>query len=784
MFGLSAVFSQKIVFHDSGAQPDDNQLAVRTYGIPVEDSWFDDDKLRRLPLDETVSDRVTARRMHLYAARYTAGASGTMKLSVSAAGDPMPSSDMPLSVSVRNSAGGYSFSLPLPVAREDSDATPATSVSRILCPSSGRGRADARDACFVTLGVGGGAGPGYQKASYSYELRLSVLNASMWFLETDAAPRHQAVALASPVVFQYRWPDDQSVRMVRVAVASGDAPCAVVSRSCVGPGCDPGEEGDLGACASLAVQRPKCPLTLTVGELLAAASRHLTFTACGTTVVKRDDPCFADGFFVSVILHEDDSVCYPEGRVRNASAALTKPVRVTITRHEVSYANVSIPIVLALFFVIVGAVSFTLNARIQARFAGRVAATVSTKEHRSDGEDVEEDEPVARQALQEQRSVPESPVTSNLRPASVLFTCALIIVAFGINNVVKDVRNERRTGSMDTCYRNDLCRQDVGAMPDLNHVLSNLPYMGAGIGFLFAVYAQQRVYAAAQSDAAEPLGVPHDFTLFASLGVGLMLEGVTSGLYHVCPNNRNSHIDFFFIYYLYGALGAKLFQTRRGLTSRFHYTPALLVAVITLLGSLQDVVSSSRGLWAAIMSIHILCASVWAFQMYMTGYVGLTIFRRRRHNVDQVTRQIAITHLVLNVTLAVVGLAVQSIFSDFSMYALLFFTLNSGLYIIFYRVAKKIGYRETPSRFSMLFLVLGLLSLLPALVMFLFYNPYNTVASAALSRTSNAPCFAGFFDAHDVWHFLSATALFFLLMGILTLDDDLLQTPRHNIPVF
>ena len=133
-------------------------------------------------------------------------------------------------------------------------------------------------------------------------------------------------------------------------------PCAADSRPCVGRGCDPTDEGDLKACASLAVQRPICPLTLTVGELLAAASRHMTFTACGSTVVKRDDPYFADGFFVSVLLHEDDSDCYPEGRVRNGSAALTKPVRVSVIRHEVSYANVVIPIALAVFFIIVGAV--------------------------------------------------------------------------------------------------------------------------------------------------------------------------------------------------------------------------------------------------------------------------------------------------------------------------------------------------------------------------------------------------------------------------------------------
>jgi hypothetical protein len=41
-----------------------------------------------------------------------------------------------------------------------------------------------------------------------------------------------------------------------------------------------------------------------------------------------------------------------------------------------------------------------------------------------------------------------------------------------------------------------------------------------------------------------------------------------------------------------------------------------------------------------------------------------------------------------------------------------------------------------------------------------------------------------FFDNHDMWHFLSATALFLAFISLLTIDDDLLLAERDRIPVF
>ena len=54
----------------------------------------------------------------------------------------------------------------------------------------------------------------------------------------------------------------------------------------------------------------------------------------------------------------------------------------------------------------------------------------------------------------------------------------------------------------------------------------------------------------------------------------------------------------------------------------------------------------------------------------------------------------------------------------------------------------------------------------------------------ATARESNTPCILwDFYDAHDLWHICSSFALFFGALTLLTVDDDLVDTPRSQIRV-
>ncbi|KAF0300838.1 SID1 transmembrane family member 1 [Amphibalanus amphitrite] len=729
------------------------------------------------------------------------------------------------------------------------------SVSRFMCPSAGE-----RDVCYVTMGVGTSVGPDMGHIVYDYDLRLMELDADFWYLDTSSSPRGVLITPVMPALFQYRWPLDPSVQAVRVAVASGESlDCTADNRPCVGEDCS--EESDADSCAFLAVHNPICPLTLTQADILSSAW-HLSFTRCGTMVVRRKQ--FPDGFFVSVLLNSDDRPCCPRDSCskNKTMTPRRKVVRTSVMKYEANFRAASAPSVMGAFFILIGLLSVCLRpvlARaaissswepvavakaISSRILGQpdlesfphglelheneesdtgvvldtmqvkrykapiAAETVSygdrratepTYVHFSGTSDPEKGTTTRRttgNSLQVpgRETAPETtarvPNTVVLNPVSLQLTCALLIAAFGISNVAIDVAAERRTGNFDRCYRNDLCCHNGQVMPDLNHLLSNVPYIGAGIGFLLAVYAQWHVYEiAGDHGRGVPRGVPHDFNMFTTIGAALAIEGVTSGLYHVCPNNRNSHIDFFFIYYLCAAMGAKLFQTRRGVTTRFHYTPALLVATITLLGSLQQVPGMTPHSWQlAVVLTHFSSSFLWAAQMYLTGHVGLFVPWCWEITSDLRTRRLAAAHIILNGGLALWGLFWPDSGSDVfhsSTYALLYFSLNSGMYVFYYMIMKLVVCRERPPGLSVFNILVGIASAVPALYFFVIRKSYNTNESPALSRTVNHPCVMfDFYDGHDIWHFLSASALFFLMLGVLTLDDDLLATPRDRIPVF
>jgi len=70
-------------------------------------------------------------------------------------------------------------------------------------------------------------------------------------------------------------------------------------------------------------------------------------------------------------------------------------------------------------------------------------------------------------------------------------------------------------------------------------------------------------------------------------------------------------------------------------------------------------------------------------------------------------------------------------------------------------------------------------------MVFFVLKEKNSNVSPAESRELNAPCFIlGFYDRHDIWHFLGGAGVFFLFMFLLTIDQDVKYTAREKLHVF
>ena len=94
------------------------------------------------------------------------------------------------------------------------------------------------------------------------------------------------------------------------------------------------------------------------------------------------------------------------------------------------------------------------------------------------------------------------------------------------------------TGNQDLCYYNFLCAHPLALLSDFNHVFSNFGYILLGLLFIFLTYTRER----GDDEHAEKkksYGIPQHYGLFYAMGTALIMEGILSGSYHVCPNHSN-----------------------------------------------------------------------------------------------------------------------------------------------------------------------------------------------------------------------------------------------------
>ncbi|XP_054982356.1 SID1 transmembrane family member 1 isoform X1 [Sorex araneus] len=361
------------------------------------------------------------------------------------------------------------------------------------------------------------------------------------------------------------------------------------------------------------------------------------------------------------------------------------------------------------------------------------------------------------------------------------------------------------TGNQDICYYNFLCAHPLGVLSAFNNILSNLGHVLLGLLFLLIVLRRDILHRRAleaKDIFAMEYGIPKHFGLFYAMGIALIMEGVLSACYHVCPNYSNFQFDTSFMYMIAGLCMLKLYQTRHpdiNASAYAAYASFAVVITLTVLG----VVFGKNDLWFWIIfsAIHILASLAISTQIYYLGRfkidvsdtADLGIFRRAARVfytdfVQQCSRPLYMDRMVLlivgnlvNWSFAFFGLMYRP--RDFASYMLGIFICNLLLYLAFYIIMKlRSSEKVLPIP---LFCIIATAVVWAAALYFFFQNLSSWEGTPAESREKNRECvLLNFFDDHDIWHFLSATALFFSFLVLLTLDDDLDVSRRDQIPVF
>ncbi|KAM9320410.1 SID1 transmembrane family member 1 [Gastrophryne carolinensis] len=360
------------------------------------------------------------------------------------------------------------------------------------------------------------------------------------------------------------------------------------------------------------------------------------------------------------------------------------------------------------------------------------------------------------------------------------------------------------TGNQDICYYNFLCAHPLGVLSSFNNILSNLGHVMLGFLFLLIVLRRDLLHRSllhSQDVYALEYGIPKHFGLFYTMGIALTMEGVLSACYHVCPNYSNFQFDTSFMYMIAGLCMLKLYQTRHPDINASAYAAYASFALVIFLAVLGVVFGKDNWwFWVIFSIIHVVGSLALSTHIYYMGRFKIDvsnadfgIFRRIFQIlyidcIQQCSRPMYMDRMILlivgnivNWFFAIFGLVYRP--RDFASYLLGIFICNLLLYLAFYIIMKlRSSERIRPLP---LFCIIATAGVWATALYFFFQNLSSWEESPAESREKNRECILmHFFDDHDVWHFLSATAMFFSFLVLLTLDDDLDEVRRDQIPVF
>ncbi|OQV22057.1 SID1 transmembrane family member 2 [Hypsibius exemplaris] len=207
----------------------------------------------------------------------------------------------------------------------------------------------------------------------------------------------------------------------------------------------------------------------------------------------------------------------------------------------------------------------------------------------------------------------------------------LIIAIFYALPVVQLVLTYQRvmksTGNMDLCYYNFKCAHPLGRLNDFNHIFSNIGYVLLGALFVLIVWKRQTAHdmherEANRNEEETSLGLPPQYGLFYAMGFSLIMEGVMSACYHICPNYSNFQFDTSFMYLLGGLFLLKMYQSRHADISP-NAQLAYAVFAFWIFLAVIGVVIDKQWFWTAFAVVLIVGSIPLGIQMYYNGQLEI-----------------------------------------------------------------------------------------------------------------------------------------------------------------
>jgi len=369
------------------------------------------------------------------------------------------------------------------------------------------------------------------------------------------------------------------------------------------------------------------------------------------------------------------------------------------------------------------------------------------------------------------------------------------------------------------CYRNFGCSRPWGIFEDVNHIISNLGYIVYGAAFILMVYLKSWMLPEKNSVALDhrgDWGLAQQHSIFYTMGFSMIMQGIFSCVFHVCPSNISLQFDTTMMYVMLILVFVKLYQFRHPDISAKSFPVMYTLAGALVLEACSLYILPVGGKVVCYVTFCLFYLSVLlktAFDVYYYGTTkgSLRTAVRTRATILAASARNGVHCLypkrfAFAVILVLINLVLMCFFLTRTLKAgpqglsspiLVICAANVTaflLHYIGYKFLEVVHSREREAEywkmrlglvFCRCFCVLFALGLAAVAMMYYLNRHQSRNLTSAESRNMNEVCSVmDFFDNHDMWHFFSSTALFLTFIFLLTIDDDTLSLERGQIRVF
>ena len=348
-----------------------------------------------------------------------------------------------------------------------------------------------------------------------------------------------------------------------------------------------------------------------------------------------------------------------------------------------------------------------------------------------------------------------------------------------------------REGDRDNCYYNEFCYRVANHDIPLNLMISNLTYIVHGL--ILAVWVL--ILDVRSAIDKECLKNRHSLSIGYAFSWAFVFQGLFSALYHLCPCRSTFQFDSVFMFIIAGLIVLLLYDNRFPSSGDVKHPVGaskfftFFISPLLMFNCLGVLFNSASGLDKVMQRFFFGSLILWwiVIVLWTASKLGIPQKICSDNPKDKFE---ALTFILVFVLNPLVICMVY--FNDLANAFLNVCIVISGIAILirawpsWKKLSKciwKCAYCDyDKGTLQVLFIIFTLFLLVAAVLVFKSLPTTNKTSSPENSRDTNEECvILGFFDWHDLWHFLSS---FVLLMGafvLMFMSSEPEQSPQAEI---